>query len=129
MDIRATNFGNVTKIGFDETVGLWKARIDVRGNTYSSRIPYLFWTGRLVFWVERDFDEWYSEFLMEGVHCIFVKEDLSDLLEKVQWAFDPKNWKEVEKIRKGGMEFARKYFTQEFAVEYWARSIMKALHH
>jgi hypothetical protein len=52
----------------------------------SPRVKFILHTGRLLFFVERNLYDWISCKMEPFVHYIPVKDDFSDLFEKIEWA-------------------------------------------
>lgn len=61
----------------------YKYLIDTRGNAWSGRLQTLLKLKRVVFIVDRPYREWYFNLLNPMEHYVPVKEDLSDLIDKV----------------------------------------------
>lgn len=70
----------------------------------SRRIKYMLHSKRLIFLVDRQIHDWVSSKLEPFVHYIPVKEDFSDLFEKIEWA--DTHPKEVEQIIKNATSIA-----------------------
>lgn len=61
----------------------YKYLIDTRGNSWSGRLQTLLKLGRVVFIADRPYREWYFDKLKPWEHYVPVKEDMSDLIEKI----------------------------------------------
>jgi Glycosyl transferase family 90 len=61
---------------------------------FTERFPKLLQSGTLVFKATK-YREWYSEGVIPWVHYIPVKQDLSDLPDKVRWAMSHKDLAET----------------------------------
>lgn len=59
---------------------------------------------------------WFSDFLIENVHYISVKYDLSDLDEKLKWLQDNDN--KAEQIATNAFIFAKTIFSSQFQKHY-----------
>lgn len=70
----------------------------------SYRFPYLLAGGSLVFKQESKYYEHFYSDLVPNVHYVAIKEDLSDLVEKILWA--KQNDAEAYRIAKNGQKFA-----------------------
>ena len=81
----------------------YKYLIDCSGQGFSGRVKYLLHTRRLLFLLDREYWDWITCDLEAWVHYVPVKEDASDLLEKIQWADD--NPEEVDKIIKNAYSY------------------------
>lgn len=62
----------------------YKYFIDLRGCGWTERVKYLLAMKRPLFLVDRPYREYYYNSLKPMVHYVPVKEDLSDLMEKIQ---------------------------------------------
>ena len=61
----------------------YKYLIDTRGNSWSSRLQTLLKLGRVIFVADRPYREWFFDRMKPGEHFVPVKEDMSDLIEKI----------------------------------------------
>ena len=61
----------------------YKYLIDTRGNAWSSRLQTLIKLGRVIFVADRPYREWFFDRLKPEEHYVPVKEDMSDLIEKI----------------------------------------------
>ena len=89
--------------------------IDIGGNGYSGRLKYLLFSRRALLLVERPYVEFFHRDLVAWEHYIPVKRDLSDLLERVQWAFD--HPEECDTMAEAARAFAEERFTYEKIME------------
>jgi len=85
--------------------------IDIGGNGYSGRLKFLLFTKRPVLIVDRNYVEYFHDDLVPYEHFIPVKEDLSDLMEKVTWM--KQNHESCLKIAENAHSFATRMFTEE----------------
>jgi hypothetical protein len=69
----------------------YKYQISIDGTVASYRLPYLLSGDGLVFKQDSSYYEHYYRNLVPNKHYIPIKQDLSDLLEKIQWAKDHDN--------------------------------------
>jgi Glycosyl transferase family 90 len=92
----------------------WSSLIDIEGRGYSARLKILLHSGRPVFIQERPWREWYWAELVPMQNFIPVKRDLSDLVEKLEWAHD--NAEEAAAIGRAGQAFALAKLTREAAL-------------
>ena len=63
----------------------YKYLIDIGGNGYSGRLKLLLFSKRPLLLVDRDYVEYFHDDLIPYIHYIPVKNDLSDLLEQINW--------------------------------------------
>ncbi|KAJ7190231.1 glycosyl transferase family 90-domain-containing protein [Mycena pura] len=91
-----------------EEVYQYKYLLDVDGNTFSGRYLGLLRSGSLIFKATA-FEEYFNDWLRPYQHYIPVKIDLSDLVEKVEWAIAHED--EARRIQETGMQFAQRVLT------------------
>ena len=89
--------------------------LDIGGNGWSGRLSYLLFSQRPLFVVERKYIEYYTDDLIEYEHYIPVKEDLSDLIQQLDWADAHPD--ECKKIAKNALDFAKANFSEEKLLE------------
>ncbi|KAJ7147536.1 glycosyl transferase family 90-domain-containing protein [Mycena crocata] len=82
--------------------------LDVDGNTFSGRFLSLLRSGSLVF-KSTVFEEYFNDLIRPYEHYIPVKPDLSDLIQKVQWAMTHDD--EAHRIQETGRLFAQRVMT------------------
>lgn len=63
----------------------YKYLIDIRGWGWTDRVKLLLAMGRPLLLVDRPFTEYYFDKLKPNVHYVPIKEDLSDLIEKIEY--------------------------------------------
>ena len=90
--------------------------IDLQGIGYSGRVKLLLFSGRCLFLQEREFEEWFYQYLVPYVHFIPLRNDLSDLEEKYNWAVNNPN--EADKIAINAQRLAADILTRKGAVRY-----------
>ncbi|KAJ7448244.1 glycosyl transferase family 90-domain-containing protein [Mycena galericulata] len=91
-----------------EEVYKFKYLLDVDGNTFSGRYLGLLRSGSLVFKATA-FEEYFNDWLRPYEHYVPVNIDLSDLVEKVEWAIT--NEAQARQIQERGMQFAQRVLT------------------
>lgn len=85
----------------------YKYQLNLDGTVAAYRFPYLLGGGSLVFKQNSKYYEHFYNKLVPNVHYVPIKEDLSDLVEKVLWAKE--NDAEAYKIAKSGQEFINEH--------------------
>ncbi|XP_051488011.1 protein O-glucosyltransferase 2 isoform X1 [Apus apus] len=83
----------------------YKYQINIDGTVAAYRLPYLLAGNSVVLKQDSIYYEHFYNELQPWKHYIPFKSDLSDLLEKLQWA--KKHDEEAKSIAKSGQEFAR----------------------
>jgi predicted NAD-dependent protein-ADP-ribosyltransferase YbiA (DUF1768 family) len=101
---------------FDQTK--YKFNINIEGNSAAYRFGSLFRLGFCVLNVVSKYTLWFEPFLQDRVHCIFVKSDLSDLEEIMEWCVA--NDAKCKEIAENGRKFYDRYFNKEFVFDYLA---------
>lgn len=101
----------------------YKYLIDIQGVGYSGRAKILLFSGRPLFLVDRKWHEYFYKDLKPYAHYIPVKEDLSDLIEKMNWADN--HQEKVLKIAKNAQDYAINNLTRGKAVEYLANALVE----
>lgn len=64
----------------------YKYQISLDGTVASYRLPYLLAGDGLIFKQASSYYEHFYRSLLPDKHYILIKKDLSDLIEKIQWA-------------------------------------------
>lgn len=98
----------------------YKYLMDVDGN--SNGWDRCFWgllSNSALFKQVTDFNQWYYKALQPWKHYIPVKEDLSDLEEKIAWAKSHDD--KAREIADEGREIARAVFARDAVFEYMRR--------
>lgn len=87
----------------DEGTAAHKYVFHVGNNGYSDRSWRMFALGNLVLLIDNGWREWYFSFLQPFVHYIPIREDSSDICERLQWARE--HPVEAEAIANRGRQF------------------------
>jgi hypothetical protein len=101
----------------------YKYLIDIQGYGYSGRLKILFWLRRPIFIVKRRHMEYFFKYLKDGENCIFVNEDLSNLILKIK--FIEENPELYMNIVNNAEIFAKKYLTKDFALKYLSKRFLE----
>lgn len=99
-----------------------KYLVIVDGNGWPDRVAINLLSGSLVF-IATLHDEWILNQLIDRVHYIKIKPDLSDLMAKMEWA--AQNDQEAQKIALNGRKFAAEKFNLEQVQVYNALLMME----
>ncbi|KAF2880184.1 hypothetical protein ILUMI_25985 [Ignelater luminosus] len=84
----------------------YKYQLSIDGTVAAYRLPYLLAGGSLLLKQESKYYEHFYNNMIPNIHYIPVKRNLSDLIEKVNWAVN--NDAKAEQIAKSGQDFATK---------------------
>lgn len=110
----ADGFDRATvKMTYQEQIDKWKYLIDVEGCGWSGRFKVLMSSPRIVFFVDRPYQEWYFGCMEPWKHYVPVKRDLSDLkenYERIESDIELQNY-----IKQNKKLFAQTYLTREAA--------------
>ena len=94
----------------------------VDGNVIASNHMYGFATGCVPFLVTKSCSKfWFLPFIIPYVHYIPIKDDLSNLIEQIEWV--NLNDEEAKKISENAYEFAITHFSKEYQHENIKKSI------
>lgn len=103
-------YGILSNVASKEEEFNYRFLFDVDGNTFSGRFLRQLRGDSLVF-KSTIFTEFFEDWLKPYEHFIPVLPDLSDIVERVQWAL--KNDKEARRIQKMGKEFSNRVITDD----------------
>ncbi len=98
--------------------------IDMQGGGYSGRLKMLLHARRLLFIQDRQFWDWATSTLEPWVHYVPIREDLSDILEKITWADE--NPEKVARIVSNCDEYAKQRCSRACAYMH-IRDLIKSL--
>lgn len=89
----------------------YKYILHVDGNVVAYRLLKSMLTNSVILRVKSDFIHWCDNELKPGIHYVEIKEDLSDLREKLEWC--KSHDAECRQIANAGYEFAKNILTDE----------------
>lgn len=115
------------KLNSDKFVSLedhtqYKYLIDVQGNGYSGRLKILLHMHRVVFIADRKPKDWFFPYLKDMENCVFVREDMSDLVDKIKLLEN--NDTLYHKIVAGCDSLVSTYLSKNYAEKYLVDSIL-----
>lgn len=99
----------------------YKYLINVDGTVAAYRFPYLLAGGGLVLKQDSEYYEHFYQQLREWEHYVPVKNDLGDLVEKVQWALS--NDDKAHQIARNARQFANDHLLPQNIICYHAALI------
>lgn len=99
----------------EQQVRRWAFLLDIEGKGYSGRLKILLHSGRPVFIQVRAWREWFWKDLRPMEHFIPVRNDLADLVEKLEWARANPEW--AGAIGRYGQAYAQQKLTRGAALE------------
>jgi serine/threonine protein kinase len=108
----------------------YKYIIHVDGHVSAFRLSLELSMGSVILLVDSEWKIWYRDLLLpfgdkydeKFAHYVPIKEDLSDLIEKIQWCRD--NDKKCEQIAKNSLEFFRTYLQKDGALQYMQKMLV-----
>jgi len=109
-------------VSLEDAVVNFKYFIDLQASGWSPRVKYFLQSNRLTFLQERFHKAYYEEYLIPMVHYIPIKKDLSDLIEKIEWAND--HPKECQTIIDNAFNFSLEHFSVEAVNKKWYETII-----
>ena len=101
----------VDKIDMQEQ-GKYKYIIHIDGNVAAYRLLKTMLLGSVILKVEGKYNLWVEHLLQDGIHFISVKEDLSDLIEKIEWCMG--HDEECKVIAENGVKIASKILNKDY---------------
>ena len=102
-------------VSFKDMVRNYKYLLDIEGLGWSGRLSYLMFSRRLLFIVSGNFTGYALSHLRAFEHYIPVKEDLSDLEARLEWA--KRNPKESERIIENCLRKAQEVLTEDAMID------------
>jgi hypothetical protein len=123
-DIKKKGENKINFIKSFETIGYvpmddqakYKYILNIDGSVTAYRLALELSYNSCILKVKSEYFTWYSHLLKEYEHYIPIKEDLSDLAEKIEWC--KKNDKECKKIAENAKVFYEKHFTKKMILDY-----------
>ena len=100
----------------------YKYIVHVDGHVSAFRLSLELSMGSVILLVKSPWKIWYRDLLIDGVHYVSVKEDLSDLIEKIKWCRD--NDKECEKIANNARIFFNTYLQKDGVMDYMQKTLI-----
>jgi len=94
----------------------YKYIVNVDGHVSAFRLSLELSMGSVVLLVNSPWKIWYSRLLIPFTHYVPVKEDLSDLIEKIKWCRE--NDDKCEKIAKNGRDFFLTFLQKDGVLDY-----------
>ena len=122
IDVQSLQLNLVDKIPFHKHVQ-YKYVIHVEGHVAAYRLGAELGLGSVVIIVEGEFKLWFQRFLKDGVHYVGVKQDLSNLVEKIEWL--QRNDSHAKKIAREGKNFFEKYLCKNGILDYMQNTLVE----
>lgn len=100
----------------------YKYIVHVDGHVSAFRLSLELSMGCVILLVKSPWKIWYRDLLIDGVHYVSVKEDLSDLIEKIKWCRD--NDAECETIANNARKFFDTYLQKNGVMDYMQKILV-----
>lgn len=94
----------------------YKYIIHINGHVSAFRLSYELGMNSVILIVKNDWKMWYSNMLKEYVHYIPIKEDLSDIIDKIKWCRN--NDDKCKDITKNAKDFYIRYLQKDGIFDY-----------
>jgi len=94
----------------------YKYIVNVDGHVTAFRLSYELNMGSVILLVKSKWKIWYSDMLIPYKHYVPIKEDLSDLLDRIKWC--KKNDDKCEEIAKNARQFYETYLNKKGILDY-----------
>jgi hypothetical protein len=94
----------------------YKYIVNVDGHVSAFRLSLELSMGSVILLVNSQWEIWYSKMLIPFTHYVPVKEDLTDLIEKIKWCRE--NDEKCEKIAKNARDFFVTFLQKDGALDY-----------
>ena len=100
----------------------YKYIVHVDGHVSAFRLSLELSMGSVILLVKSPWKIWYRDLLIDGVHYVSVKEDLSDLIQKIKWCRD--NDAECETIANNARIFFNTYLQKDGVMDYMQKTLV-----
>jgi len=104
-----------TFLSYQDQIDRWKYLLDIEGVGWSARTKVLLSSPRIVFIVDRPYEEWWYQYLEPWKHYVPVKRDLSNLQEN--YVKIENDVKLQQYIKTEQRAFAKMYLTKDAALK------------
>ena len=97
--------------------------IHIDGHVSAFRLSLELSMGSCILLVNSKYELWFRKLLKPMIHYIPIKEDLSDLIEKIKWC--RLNDKKCKKIAKNAVKFYKKYLQKDGILDYLQNTLVE----
>lgn len=104
------------KLSLQEQSDNYKYILVLEGNVAAKRLSYYLSSSSVILLAQSKWKLWFTNHLKPFVHYVPIKEDLSDLVEKIEWC--RQNDKECKNIVLNANEFYRRYLEFDGILDY-----------
>ena len=101
----------------------YKYIIHIDGHVSAFRLSYELNMNSVILLVKNRWKMWYSDMLVEYIHYIPIKEDLSDILDQIKWCRD--NDEKCKEIAKNAKKFYNTYLSKNAIFDYLQKTLVE----
>lgn len=101
----------------------YKYIVNVDGHVSAYRLSLEMSMGSVILLVNSEYKLWFKNMLVDGFHYISVKEDMSDLIDKIKWC--KRNEEKCKEIAKNALNFYKTYLSKKYILDYLESTINK----
>ena len=121
IDIKKLPFDLVKPLTPEEQ-SKYKYLINVDGHVTAYRLSLELSMGSVILKVKSKWKIWYSDMLIPYTHYVPVREDMSDLIDRIRWC--KANDSKCEQIAKNARSFYEKYLRKEGLLDYMQKTLI-----
>jgi hypothetical protein len=114
------NYKPANKLSLQEQ-SKFKYILNLEGNVCAYRLSYELSSGSVILIAKSEWNMWFQKFLKPYIHFVPVREDLEDLIEKIQWCIS--HDKECKKIVKNANLFYESYLNSEAILDFFQKQL------
>ena len=126
IDIMALDFDLVNTLS-PQQQSTYKYIIHICGHVGAYRLSLEMAMGSVILLVDSAWNIWYKHMLVEYVHYIPIKEDLSNLLEKIKWCRE--NDSKCKEIARNARDFYDQYLNKNSILDYLQKVLCELKKH
>lgn len=120
--IERQSYPKVAPLSLQEQTDKYKYILTLEGHVAAYRLSYELSSNSLILLADSRWKLWYSQFLKPFIHYIPVKEDLSDLIVKIEWCRN--NDAECQRIVANANKFYEKYLGVDGILDFLQRTFI-----
>lgn len=113
--IERNSYPKADKLTLQEQAN-YKYILTLEGHVAAYRLSYELSSGSVILLAESKWKMWYYKFLKPYTHYVPIKEDLSDLLDKIDWC--RRNDDKCKKITESALQFYNEYLGERGVLDY-----------
>ena len=120
--IERSSYPKVVPMSLQEQTDQYKYILTLEGHVAAYRLSYELSSNSLVLLADSRWKLWYSQFIKPFVHYVPIKEDLSDLIEKIEWCI--RNDAECQRIVQNANKFYEHYLGVDGILDFLQRTFV-----